>query len=164
VLAFSDGIYHLLKFIHVGAAIAWVGGGAFVQVLATRVSRQNDPLKLAALAKDIEAIGQRYLMGASILVLLAGLTLVIYTPFLYFSEPWVIVGLVGVAATIVTGAGFIGPEAGRLAVAAEERGPTDPEVQQRIRRIFLISRIDLVVLTVVVLDMVFKPGSKSLVY
>jgi uncharacterized membrane protein len=163
VLGFSEGIYHLIKFIHVGAAIVWVGGGAFVQVLATRVSKQNDPLKLAALAKDVEAIGQRYLMAASILVLLAGLTLVIYTPFLYFSEPWVIIGLVGVAATIVTGAGFIGPEAGRLAKAAEERGPADPEVQSRIRRIFLISRIDLLVLTLVVLDMVFKPGSKAVV-
>ena len=37
--------------------------------------------------------------------------------------------------------------------------PADPEIQSRIKRIFAISRIDLVVLILVVADMVFKPGS-----
>jgi uncharacterized membrane protein len=161
VLGFSDGIFHLLKFIHVGAAIAWVGAGAFVQVLATRISKQNDPVKLASFAKDLEALGKTYLMGASIVVLLAGISLVIYTPFIYFSETWIIIGLVGYAMTLATGAGFIGPEAGRIGRLVEERGPADPEVQRRIRRIFLVSRFDLAVLVLVVLNMVFKPGSKG---
>jgi hypothetical protein len=43
-------------------------------------------------------------------------------------------------------------------VFSAERGPSDPEIQERIRRIFIVSRIDLVVLTPVVADMVFKPG------
>ena len=62
----------------------------------------------------------------------------------------------------LTGAGFIGPESGRIGRLIAERGPADAEVQQRIRRVFVISRIDLVVLGVVVADMVFKPGSRGL--
>jgi len=71
----------------------------------------------------------------------------------------VLLGLAGIAATIATGAGFLGPESVRLGKLAAERDPSDPEIQRRIRRIFAVSRIDLVVLTLVVADMVFKPGS-----
>ena len=60
---------------------------------------------------------------------------------------------------MITGAGFLGPESARLGKLSAERDPADPEIQQRIKRIFLVSRIDLVVLIVVVADMVFKPGS-----
>jgi hypothetical protein len=41
---------------------------------------------------------------------------------------------------------------------AEERGNADTQVQHRIRRIFLVSRIELVALIVVVGLMVTKPG------
>jgi hypothetical protein len=40
----------------------------------------------------------------------------------------VILGLVGIANTIVVGAAFIGPESGKLARLAEERGYEDPQV------------------------------------
>lgn len=40
----------------------------------------------------------------------------------------------------------------------ETEGPTSPAVQAGIRRIFAISRIDQVVLIVVIADVVFKPG------
>lgn len=76
-----------------------------------------------------------------------------------FTDTWIVLGLVGIAITIVTGAGFLGPEAERLGKALGERGPSDSEVGRRIRRILVISRIDLVVLLLVVADMVFKPGA-----
>lgn len=42
--------------------------------------------------------------------------------------------------------------------AGQERGADDPEVQRRVQRIFTISRYDLAVLLLVVVDMVVKPG------
>jgi hypothetical protein len=56
------------------------------------------------------------------------------------------------------GAAFLGPEAGRIARLTGERGPDDPEIIRRIQRIFSISRYDLSVLVLVVVDMVVKPG------
>jgi hypothetical protein len=61
-------------------------------------------------------------------------------------------------ASFLAGAGFLGPETGRLGKLAEEKGADDPDVQRRIRRVFLISRIELVLLVLVVFDMVVKPG------
>jgi hypothetical protein len=78
---------------------------------------------------------------------------------LNFTDTWIVLGLIGIAATIVTGVGFLGPESERLGKAFVERGPSDPEIGRRISRILVISRVDLVVLILVVADMVFKPGA-----
>jgi hypothetical protein len=67
-------------------------------------------------------------------------------------------GLVVIALSIIVGAGYLGPEAGRIARATERSGVESAEVQRRIRRIFLVSRIELVFLFAVVFDMVVKPG------
>src|SRR5206468_13029719 len=96
---------------------------------------------------------------ASLAVLLAAIALVAYAPQWNFTDTWILIGIAGYADTVVTGAGFIGPEAGRLAKLVGERGPEDEEVQRKIRRIFAVSRVDLLVLSLVILDMVFKPGS-----
>jgi hypothetical protein len=40
----------------------------------------------------------------------------------------------------------------------DERGPEDAEYQRRVSRIFLVSRIELVLLVLAVLDMAVKPG------
>jgi len=160
VLAFSVGVYNTLKFLHVLSAIVWVGSGVYAQVLGTRVLRQHDPEHLGAVARDIGEMGNRLLMPASISTLLFGVILVAYAPQWNFTDTWVLVGLGGIVATIVTGAGFLGPEAGRLGkLAAEGHTAAEPDVERRIRKIVAISRIDLVVLIVVVADMVFKPGT-----
>jgi uncharacterized membrane protein len=75
-----------------------------------------------------------------------------------FSQTWITLGFVAFAASFATGAGFLGPESGRIAKLADERGADHPEVQARIRRVLLISRIELVILIAVILDMVVKPG------
>ena len=162
MLAFSIRVFQTLKFIHVMSAIIWVGGGIFVQIYATKLKKANDPMRLAGFAKDVSTLGQALFAPASGMVTLMGITMVIYSPNIYFSETWIIVGLVGAVATFITGAFFIGPTAGKLAKLAETEGPTSPGVQALMARIFLISRIDQVVLIIVVLNMVFKPGSKGL--
>jgi len=160
VLAFSTGVYNSLKFFHVLSAIVWVGSGVYAQVLGTRVLGENDPAHLGTVARDLGEMGNRLLMPASISTLVFGVALVWYAPQWNFTDTWVLIGLGGIVATIITGAGFLGPEAARLGkLSAEGHTPDEPEVRARIRRIVGISRIDLVVLIVVVADMVFKPGT-----
>lgn len=158
VLGFSPGIYNWLKAIHILAAIVWVGGGVFAQIYATRLTRAGEMPRAAAFAKDIERIGVRLFLPASIVVLIVGVAMVWYSPAWELTQLWVILGLVGIANTIVLGAAFLGPESGRVGRLAEERGVTDPELQRRIRRIFAITRFDLAVLLLVVIDMAVKPG------
>jgi hypothetical protein len=59
------------------------------------------------------------------------------------------------------GAGFLGPESGRIAELIEKEGPDSPAVQARIRRILTISRCELVVLLIVIVNMVVKPVGQN---
>jgi uncharacterized membrane protein len=158
MLGISQGYYDTLKFFHVLAAITWVGSAIYAQALATKVMGEGDPVRLARTATDIGDLGKRLITPAAITVLVFGIWLVAVGPW-GLSDTWVVLGLVGIAITIATGAGFLGPESERLGKLAAERGPADPEIQRRIKRIFAVSRADLVVLVLVVADMVFKPGS-----
>ena len=95
-------------------------------------------------------------MPASIVVLLAGIAMVWYGP--YSFKPWIALALVGIVVTSLVGALYLGPQGGKFARLAQERGVEDPDVVAARDRLVLVSRIDYVVLVLIVLDMVFKPG------
>jgi uncharacterized membrane protein len=158
MLGFSTDVYDTLKFLHVLAAVVWVGGGLLLQYQATRLTRAGDPHRLVAFAHDAEKAGNHVFMPASLVALLMGISMVLYSPGLGFTTAWILIGLIGYAATFVTGAFFLGPTAGKLGRAMEAEGPESPAVQGGIARIIAISRIDAVVLILVIADMVFKPG------
>jgi hypothetical protein len=97
-------------------------------------------------------------MPVSILLLLLGIALVQKGDW-GFGHAWIILGLVGIAATIVTGAGYLGPQTGKLAQTIQAEGPDAPSVREKVRNLTSVSRIDLVVLTLVIFVMVTKIGS-----
>jgi hypothetical protein len=69
----------------------------------------------------------------------------------------VILGLVGWGATFVTGNFFLGPQSKKLDAALDAKGPDDPETAALMSRILTVARVDILVLTLVVVDMVIKP-------
>ena len=149
--------YELLLFGHLLAAMAWVGGGLMSQMFYLR-ARAAGPDAVARFAKDAEWIGQRLMAPASLLVLVLGILLVIEVDGYDFSQFWISAALGMFAISFLTGILFLGPESGRIGAMSDERGASDPEVQQRIGRILLVSRIELLLLVLIVLDMVLKPG------
>jgi uncharacterized membrane protein len=150
--------YELLKTIHVLFAVIWVGGAATTQILATRLSRANDPGRMAAFAKDIEFVGTRVFAPASVIVLGAGIWMVADSGW-SFTDLWIVFGLAGIAFSATVGSAFLGPESGRIGRLIEAKGPADSEVTARLNRIFLISRVELVILLLIVVNMVVKPGA-----
>ena len=150
-------MYEYLLFLHVLMAAIWVGGAVTLQIYASRLIKENDALKLADFARHTAWIGQRVYAVASVILLIMGIWLVIDGPW-EFSDAWVSIGMAGWGATFITGAFFIGPTAGKLAPAIEQKGAADPEVQRGIKRILAIGRIDLAVLILVIADMTIKPG------
>jgi uncharacterized membrane protein len=151
-------LYELLLAVHILAAVIWVGGATSLQVLAIRATGSGDPVRMATFAGEAEWVGMRIFMPASAVVLLAGIALVFEGSW-GFDQLWILLGLAGIAFSIVVGAGFLGPESGRIRERVEARGPEDTEVKDRIRRIFMISRIELAILLLIVLDMAIKPGA-----
>ena len=151
--------YTALKFVHVLSAVVWVGGACVVQVYALLALRTNDPVRVAAFAGDTEFVGTRDLHpGVADPARLRALHV--------HDERWRVELQPGLGAVRPRHhraldrrrRGYLGPEAGRIARATEARGVESAEVQERIRRIFLISRIELVLLLAVIFDMVVKPG------
>lgn len=109
---------------------------------------------------ETEWIGMHVFMPASIVVLAAGIGLVLKNNSAWdWEDPFVVVGLLGIAFSIIVGSAFLGPESGRVGKLTEEKGPADPEVKKRISRLINVSRFELLVLVVVVFFMAVKPGT-----
>ena len=140
--------------IHILCAAIWVGGAFITQMHAIRATHGGE-VPLAAFSKDSEFVGMRVFLPASLILLGTGIWLISRDVFQL--DEWVVWGLIVIGLSIVTGAGFLGPESGRLGQLIEERGTEDAEVQRRIKRIFLVSRVELVLLISVVLVMALKP-------
>jgi uncharacterized membrane protein len=149
------GLYEWLKTLH---AIVWVGGAITLQILAIRVMGQNDPVKLASFAGETEFIGTRVFTPASLMLLILGIWMVIDEPAWTFGQFWILAGLGMFAFSFVSGAFYLGPQSGRLKKLYEAEGPSAPAAPAIIRRLFLISRIELVLMVLIVADMVMKPG------
>jgi uncharacterized membrane protein len=159
MLGYNTEVFNGLKYVHILAAMIWLGTSIYLQFTATRLAKANDPERMAAFAKDTEYTGTHLIMPATILLLLMGIALVAYSPAYNFTDTWILLAFAGYAATFVTGAFVIGPTSGKIGKLLEAEGPSSPEGQALIRRIFAVSRVDLVVLLLVVADMVFKPGT-----
>ena len=97
-------------------------------------------------------------MPSAIIVLVFGIFTVIKGGF-GFWHGWIIFGIAGIVITALTGSLFLGPELKRIAGIVESRGAEDPEAIERSTRLIRIGRIDLLILILVVIDMVLKPGS-----
>ena len=151
--------FEVLKTLHVLAAVIWVGGAVTVQVFAVRATATGDPTKLVELGPNLEWIGTRIFTPASLLVLAMGIWMVIDRPDIGFGDAWIVIGLGGITFSALVGSLFLGPESGRIGRLIEQHGPTYEEVPRRMKRIFLVSRIELVILLLVVIDMVVRPGA-----
>jgi len=152
--------YTFFKSVHVVAAAVWIGGAFFIQALALRITRTGDAKRQADFAKDTEVVGMRVFMPSAWLLLLAGIGMMINLDWSW-GQNWIVFGLIAFALSFVVGAGFLGPEGGRIAAVIEREGPASPEAQARIRRILTISRCELVVLITVIVNMVVKPTGNA---
>src|SRR5262245_46662917 len=153
----SDPYKWLLAF-HILFAVVWVGSNTAIQILTIR-ARRAGPDRIAYLAGEIEWYGTRVLVPSSLVVVVLGFLLLHESSGAYdLGQGWVTFGFVIWMLSFLTGAGFLGPESGRLSKLLEERGPADAEYQRRLGRIFLVSRVELLLLVLVVLDMAVKPG------
>ena len=72
---------------------------------------------------------------------------------------FIVFALVVWIASFLSGIAFLGPQSGKLGKDVEQYGPDSPQAMARLQKIFLVSRVELVFLLLVVLDMALKPGS-----
>ncbi|MFA7248464.1 MAG: DUF2269 family protein [Dehalococcoidia bacterium] len=150
-------MYTVLKFLHVLAAVAWVGGGLTLTILAEQVRAHGTPEEMTALLGRFEWFGKRFFSPLAVVVLLMGLGMAGIGGLM--AAPWVSLGFLGIFASAGIGMGYLTPKGRQISALLEQHGPAHPEVVALTSRMLTASRIDLVILVAVVAVMVFKPGA-----
>lgn len=148
--------YEVLLFLHVAAAIVWLGSGFAVQMFAIRADRAKDAAAMLNVVEGAEWLANRVFVPASLATFVFGLGLAFEGPW-SFDMLWIDLGLAGYAATFLTGILFLSPQAKKLGELIAAHGAMHPAVGAQTRRLFLISRVELVVRFAVVIDMTLKP-------
>jgi hypothetical protein len=150
--------YELLLFIHVAGSIVWIGAGFLSLVLATTYDRESDEAAIKRFLHDQEWLAMKLFVPASLVVVVMGIALVIESDAWTFDYLWIVLGLIGYAATFVTGFFLIRPASERVGAEMERQGGRlTPELRATIRKLIVTARVDYVTFALVVLDMVVKP-------
>jgi hypothetical protein len=145
-------LYEGMLYVHVAAAMIWIGGATMLQFVALR-ARTRGPRGMEEFGSDMAWIGKHVMMPASLVVLACGIGLVADS--WSFGADWVLVALVLYAVAFVAGVGYFEPEGARLGRAIAEGRVA--EAQRRAARLTVVTRIELSLLYLIVFDMFFKP-------
>ncbi len=148
--------YEILLFLHVLAAIVWIGGGFMILALVFRAERTHDGLLLKKIAENSKWLAQRVFIPFSLAVLVLGILLTIEGPW-GFGDLWIVLGLAGYAASFLTGILFLEPEGKRIDAAMTAHGPESPQAAHHVRRINVVQRMEMTILFLVVAVMALKP-------
>ena len=153
-------MYDLFKFLHIVAAIVWVGAGVTFQIMNARLARADDHEGVAALASQGEWFGKVVFSTSAAVTLVAGIVTVLASDGAWsFADLWISWGFVGIALSVVFGAVLTARTTRQLAVAIDTSGPDASHVAHLQRRLGIYGAVDLLILFSVVAAMVWKPGT-----
>ena len=148
--------YEFLLFVHVACAVLWVGGAAMLQFFGLRALASGNANQVAEFAGNVEWIGSRVLTSTALGAFLVGLGLVWESDFYGIGDDWIVIALILFGITFLAGAGFFGPESGRIKKLIGSEGAV--AAQGRIKRLLVLTRIDLMILFLLIFDMSVKPS------
>jgi uncharacterized membrane protein len=145
----------ILVFIHVLAAIMWIGGVIMHLALMGLATRDGDPeLQLKLLGLDGRLAPIIYIPG-SLLLIITGVAMVLMFG-ASFGEPWISVGMAVWIISFVIGISFYAPQGKKLGAAVEAGGPASPEAQAIIARMERVTWLQLPLLILAVFAMTTK--------
>lgn len=148
-------LYEVLLFVHILGVAVWVGGSIMLGFISTKVEKSGDAQFRAKFAKAAGVVGP--VIGVSaLLVLGTGIGMVLESP-IELAETWVWLGLALFGLSAVVGGAYFAPASNKI-VAALESGQIE-EADRRSKMFNMVSRLDTLLLLVIVALMVFKPGA-----
>jgi uncharacterized membrane protein len=148
--------YDWLLFLHVVAAMVWVGAVVALNVLAMQVLRSGDRDAVARFTGSLRVIGP-FVLAPSVAALVGfGIWLVVDSDAWDFGQTWIVLALALFAAAFLIGAVF----QSRAAIGAERAASAgnDGEAVRQLTRWSWGMRLILLLLLVATWDMVVKPG------
>jgi uncharacterized membrane protein len=152
----TQTLYDWLLFLHVLAAMVWVGGGVMLAVLAARVVRDPDPGAVGRFTGSLRVLGPLVLAPATVAVLGLGIWLVVDSEAWDFGQLWVQLGLGLFVAAFLVGAVWQSRSA--LAATRAAGREDDAQARRQLRRWLAGYWLIVALLAVAVWDMTTKPG------
>ncbi len=151
--------YELLKTLHVLAMATWFGSSLAILVLATRA--RNVPEAFGPFTLNATWWAGRAHPAAGVILLLTGFAMVANEDRGWdLSDTWVWLGIIGLVAAFGVGGALIGRTADAMTKQIEQAGGMlTPEMRPAADKLLLYTRIELVILVLVIADMVAKPGA-----
>jgi uncharacterized membrane protein len=147
--------YVVLKFLHIVAAIVWVGGVITLGVLQARLALVADRAVQRAMARQSGFFGMAVAGPAALLTLVAGMGMLgvakLGAPF------WVGWGFASLILSIALGATLMRRTNQELSLGLEAAQPDEARLGLLQRRVLLLNTINILLLLSSVGMMVFKP-------
>jgi uncharacterized membrane protein len=152
----TQTLYDWLLFLHVLAAMVWIGGGVMLAAIAARVLRDPDPAAVGRFTASLRVLGPLVLAPATVAVLGLGIGLVVDSDAWDFGQLWLQLGLALFAAAFLIGAIW----QSRTALAATRAAEHDnnAEARRQLRRWSWGYRLIVLLLVAAAWDMTTKPG------
>lgn len=144
----------LLKFLHISAALIWVGGGFVMVIGGIARARSAAPEDQMAHIRTVAFLGTRLFMPASIITLASGVALLFAAGWGW--QPFTVLGLAGIIFTAAFGALVLGPSCEKAAQTAEAWGAVS--ALPMLRRVYRLAALDYAVQFAIIFMMVVKPG------
>lgn len=143
-----------LAYLHIAASLVWVAGGvATVLTGIMRKARASADEQVAQL-RSLTFLGIYFFFPAMIIAVGTGLAMVMTAPGGW--EPYAILGLIGVAATLAFNALSLHPTGRRAVAVAKERGTIAALIH--LKRFSRLAKFDLALRVAVVGVMILQPG------
>jgi len=146
-----------LLFIHISAAIIWLGAGFLMTLVIFGARSAGDRAKELSEQQGLGWLAPRLFIPASLSTMVFGVLLVIDSEFWSFDQLWITIGLAGWLVSFVLGFFYFRPEGERIGAIVGERGPNAPELDSRLLAVTAVDRVQVTILFLVVADMVLKP-------
>jgi uncharacterized membrane protein len=106
-------LYEWLLFLHILAAMVWIGGLAALSLFGVSVLRNHDREAVARFVGDLRVVGPMLLAPSSVLVVGLGIWMVADDEAWGFGQTWIWLALALVGTAVLVGAVFLSRYAGR---------------------------------------------------
>lgn len=148
--------YELLLMLHLLAIATWFGSGLAITAMGF-MSLRTGPEAFGTFTLPATKWASRAHPIAGVVLLLTGFAMVADAELDF--DTWLILGLIGLVAAMGIGGALIGRSADAIVKRIETGAMTAEELTGSARQLLLYTRIELVILVLVIADMVAKPGT-----
>jgi uncharacterized membrane protein len=149
-------LYNLFKFLHITAAMVWVGSAATRLILTSRLARDGTRSSMTVMMPQTVFLGQVVVTPSAVATLVTGIVVmgVGRIPF----PLWTAWGVAGVIGSLIIDAAFSRRAYEELEQAMASSQPDVSLLDRARRRVGILGVVNLLLLVSTVWAMVFKPS------